>query len=91
MEDDSVDTLYKGTGCEVCSGSGYFGRTLVYEILMVHKELALLIEQEADLRLIMEKIQQNGYVDMANTTITKVKQGITTFEEALRTLGNMSH
>ncbi len=91
LADDSVDTLYKGTGCEVCSGSGYFGRTLVYEILMVHKELALLIEQEADLRLIMEKIQQNGYVDMADTTITKVKQGITTSEEALRTLGNMSH
>ncbi len=90
LDDDSVATLYKGAGCEVCSGSGYFGRTLVYEILMVHKELALLIEQEADLRLIMEKIQQNGYVDMANTTITKVKQGITTSEEALRTLGNMN-
>lgn len=91
LDDDSVTTLYKGTGCEVCSGSGYFGRTLVYEILMVHQELALLIEQEADLRLIMEKIQQNGYVDMAGTTIAKVKQGITTSEEALRTLGNMSH
>jgi len=91
LDDGSINTLYKGTGCEVCSGSGYFGRTLVYEILEVHKELALLIEQEADLRLIMEKIQQNGYVDMAGTTIAKVKQGITTSEEALRTLGNMSH
>ena len=91
LDDDSITTLYKGAGCEVCSGSGYFGRTLVYEILMVHKELALLIEQEADLRLIMEKIQQNGYVDMAGTTLTKVKQGITTSEEALRTLGNMNH
>jgi general secretion pathway protein E/type IV pilus assembly protein PilB len=91
LADDSVTTLYRGAGCEVCSGSGYFGRTLVYEILMVQKELALLIEQEADLRLIMEKIQQNGYVDMADTTMTKVKQGITTSDEALRTLGQMSH
>jgi len=91
LDDVSVTTLYKGAGCEVCSGSGYFGRTLVYEILMVHQELSLLIEQEANLRLIMEKIQQNGYVDMAATTLTKVKQGITTSEEALRTLGNMNH
>ncbi len=51
----------------------------------------MLIEQEADLRLIMDKIQQNGYVNMTDTTLTKVKQGITTSEEALRTLGNMNH
>ena len=91
LGDASITALRKGAGCEVCSGSGYFGRTLVYEILEVHKELALLIEQEADLRVIMEKIQQNGYVDMADTTITKVKQGITTAAEAMRTLGNMGH
>ncbi len=91
LGDASITALRKGAGCEVCSGSGYFGRTLVYEILEVHKELALLIEQEADLRVIMDKIQQNGYVDMTDTTITKVKQGITTAAEALRTLGHLGH
>ena len=89
VKDEGLTELYRGTGCEICSGSGYFGRTLVYEILTVDRELALMIEQGSDLRQIMEKVWQSGYVDIFKVMSEKVKQGVTTTEEAVRILGNI--
>lgn len=89
LGDASIEKLYRGKGCDVCGSTGYFGRTLVYEILTVSRELALLVEQEADLRTMMEVARKGGYVDMFDITVEKVKRGVTTTQEAMRTLGNI--
>jgi type II secretory ATPase GspE/PulE/Tfp pilus assembly ATPase PilB-like protein len=89
LGDPGIETLQRGEGCDVCGGTGYFGRTLVYELVTVSRELALLVEQEADLRSLMEVASQDGYVDMFDITVEKVKRGITTAREAMRTLGNV--
>ena len=89
LKNDSVEKLYRGKGCEVCNHTGYFGRTLVYELLTVDRELALMIEQEVDVHQLAAKSKQGGYVDVFDITAKKVLSGITTTEEALRTLGNI--
>ena len=89
LRDESITELYRGTGCDICGGSGYFGRTLVYELLTVDRILALLIEQESDLNRIVETARDGRFVDIADITAIKVKQGITTTEEAVRVLGNI--
>jgi general secretion pathway protein E/type IV pilus assembly protein PilB len=89
LKDQPLTELHRGRGCEVCNGSGYFGRTLVYELLTVSKELALMIEQEADLRDIAEVVQRSGFVDIFDIMVEKVRQGITTTAEAVRILGNI--
>jgi general secretion pathway protein E/type IV pilus assembly protein PilB len=89
LKDPSITELFRGTGCEVCNGSGYFGRTLVYELLTVDKELSRLIDQEADLSVISEKARESGFVDIFDITVEKVKQGITSVEEAIRILGHI--
>lgn len=89
LGDASIEKLYRGKGCEVCGSTGYFGRTLVYEILTVSRELALLVEQEADLRTMLEVARRSGYVDMFDITVEKVRSGVTTTQEAMRTLGNI--
>ena len=89
LNDASIDELYKGRGCEVCNGTGYFGRTLVYEILAVDRNLAILIEQEADMSELFAKAKEHGHVDIFDVTAAKVKKGITTTEEAIRILGNI--
>ncbi len=81
--------LYKGQGCELCNQTGYFGRTLVYEFLTVNKELALMIEQGADISQLTHKFKNDGYVDIFDITSQKVIAGITTTEEAQRILGNV--
>ncbi len=89
LKNESIAQLYRGKGCEVCNHTGYFGRTLVYEMLTVDRELALMIEQEVDVHQLAAKSKQSGYVDIFDITAKKVFDGITTTEEALRTLGNI--
>jgi general secretion pathway protein E/type IV pilus assembly protein PilB len=90
LRDDTIQELYRGEGCEVCNGSGYFDRTLVYELLMVNKNLARLIGQEADMNEINEVARKvGGYVDIFDVTADKIKRGMSTTEEAVRILGNI--
>lgn len=89
LRDPSITTLYRGKGCEICNGSGYFGRTLVYELLAIDKELSLLIDKEVELDQISEKAKEKGFVDIFDITVAKVKQGITTVEDAVRIMGHL--
>lgn len=89
LQDSSIRELYKGTGCEVCNGTGYLGRTLTYELLTVDRRLAIMIEKEADIADLFERAKVNGFTDIFENTVAKVKQGITTTEEALRIMGHI--
>lgn len=89
LKDLSITELYRGEGCEICNGSGYFGRTLVYEILAVNRKLAMLIEKEADMNLLLAESSEYERIDIFAVTVEKVKQGITSTEEAVRILGNI--
>ena len=89
LKDLSITELYRGEGCEICNGSGYFGRTLVYEILAVNRKLAMLIEKEADMNLLLAEASEYERIDIFAVTVEKVKQGITSTEEAVRILGNI--
>jgi general secretion pathway protein E/type IV pilus assembly protein PilB len=89
LKDPSIKTLYRGKGCEICNGSGYFGRTLVYELLPIDKELSLLINREVELDQITERAKEKGFVDIFDITVAKVKQGVTTVEDAVRTMGHL--
>jgi len=84
-----LEKLYKGKGCEVCGGSGYFGRTLVYELLTVDQKLSQIIDKDAEMSTIEKVAVNNGFVDIFDVTFRKVKEGITTVEEAVRVLGNI--
>lgn len=89
LKKPDITELYKGTGCDVCNQSGYFGRTLVYELFTANRELTLMIEKGADINQLALKSKENGYVDIFDITTQKVLSGITTTEEALRTLGHV--
>jgi general secretion pathway protein E/type IV pilus assembly protein PilB len=84
-----ITKLYRGKGCTLCNDTGYFGRTLVYELLTVDRELALMIEKEADVHQLAAKSREGGYVDIFDITCQKVVAGVTTTEEAVRILGNV--
>lgn len=84
-----VDRLYRGKGCDLCNGSGYFGRTLVYEFLAVDNELSLMIESDENLNDMTARAKEKGFRGISQVTAQKVKMGITTVEEAIRVIGNL--
>ena len=89
LKDPSITKLYRGKGCEVCNGSGYFGRTLVYELLTVDRELSLLIDREVELKQVTDMAKEHGFKEIFDITVAKVKQGVTTAEEAVRVMGHL--
>ncbi len=89
LRDPDIAKLHRGRGCEVCNNSGYLGRTLIYEVLVVNEALSKLIGQEVDLSLIAQTAKEQGFKDMAEVTREKVKMGITTTHEAVRVLGHI--
>lgn len=76
--------LKRGKGCSICNGTGYKGRTGIFEIMEVNKEIKELIDCKKSERAIEEEAQKNGTVLLREACIRKVLAGVTTIEEMLR-------
>ena len=77
--------LYKGEGCPMCFGTGYRGRIGVFEILILTNALRALIEAGAG-REAFARALPADFVPIADNCRRLVLEGITTAEEARRTI-----
>ncbi|MDD5082057.1 MAG: GspE/PulE family protein [Dehalococcoidales bacterium] len=73
-----------GTGCKSCNYTGYIGRTGVFEILVMTDSLKMLISNQASSSDIRAQAFKEGTISMMNDGMRKVKMGITTPSEVLR-------
>lgn len=76
--------LRRGRGCERCSGTGYYGRTGIYELMVLNDALRARVVQHASLDEIRACARAGGLVPLHVSAWTKVAQGQTTPEEVLR-------
>lgn len=84
-EEDLDDLrIYAPKGCERCSYQGYRGRAGIYQVVPISESLGELILQNASAADIAEQCQREGYNDLRQSALLKVKQGITSIEEVLR-------
>ena len=77
-----------GKGCEKCFQTGYLGRVGLFELLTPTKEIHDAILNHASAEQIEAVALKNGFRDMVTDGIDKVFDGVTTFEEVLRTTRN---
>lgn len=77
-------TLYKTSGCEQCAGTGYLGRTVVIEFLVLSAPIRRLILTHADGTQIQQVAIETGMGTMKVDGIRKALRGITTIEEVMR-------
>ena len=76
--------FHYGTGCTSCSYTGYLGRTGIFEILLISDSIrALLIKQSSSSDIRAQALAE-GMASMMNDGMRKVKAGITTPAEVLR-------
>ncbi len=80
------DTIfYAGTGCPKCSQTGYSGRLLISEILVINENISKMVADEASKYDISRYAQENNrFEPMIVDGINKVIQGVTTLDEVLR-------
>jgi len=77
--------FYAGKGCSKCSNTGYRGRLLISEILMVNEAIAKMVAEESSKYNIARYAQENeGFEPMIMDGLSKVLHGITTLDEILR-------
>lgn len=86
MDEEEDIELYKGKGCDACSGSGYKGRVGVYEVLIVNEELRHLIAEGADTMAIRDAAVKNGMKTLKDYCLILLKEGHTSVDEVLRTV-----
>ncbi len=80
------DVLCGANGCPACFGTGYAGRTGVFEILAVTAAVRELIDESAAVSAIRKKAVEEGMIEFRHAAVLKVAQGLTTIEEVVRVL-----
>ena len=76
--------IFRGKGCESCNFTGFFGRTAIYEILLVDEAIKELILKRASAGEIKRLAVAKGMHTLIQDGWRKVIDGLTTPEEVLR-------
>lgn len=77
-------TLAKGAGCPTCRGTGYRGRTGIFELLVVTDEVKQAAARQVPLAELRALAKAHGMTTLREDGWAKVEAGLTTVEEVLR-------
>ena len=83
-EESRTAKVYKGKGCTVCNGTGYKGRTGLYEVMEVDDEIRELILVGASAVELKKKAIERGMFTLRRSGLIKAMGGFTTLEEVAR-------
>ncbi len=75
--------FYKGDGCVTCNGTGFSGRTGIFELLVVSKEIRKLILRNASTLEIQELAEKEGMKTLRQSGVEMALRGVTTIEQVL--------
>ncbi len=84
VEDILEATPRRGLGCDECGGTGYKGRTAVYEVLVVDAEMRRILVRDPSEDAVLAQAKVAGMQTLRASALAKAMDGRTTFEEVLR-------
>jgi len=80
-------STYKSMGCPECLGTGYKGRTGIFELFAVDDEVRNWILESYDSATLRRKAIEHGLVTLRDDGLRKILEGLTTLEEVTRVTG----
>jgi type IV pilus assembly protein PilB len=78
--------FYRGTGCNLCAGTGYQDRIGVYELLQMTPEIKRLVVGWATQDELRRLAQKQGMRTLREEAIDLVVQDVTTISEVIRSI-----
>jgi type II secretory ATPase GspE/PulE/Tfp pilus assembly ATPase PilB-like protein len=86
---DKVDVFYRRPEnpeqvCQQCGGTGYFGRTGIYELLVLTEPMRDMIRENPSINKIKAEARKGGMIYLQEDGLRQVIQGRTSIEELLR-------
>lgn len=77
-------TAFRGRGCERCQGRGYYGRTGIFELLVMTPQVQDLTLRGTDSNVIKREAKKAGMRTLREDGASKVFKGVSTIEEVMR-------
>lgn len=83
---DEIETDKRGNPviCQVCQGSGYLGRTGIFEVLVIDDEIRGMLARGTPLQNVKAHARKNRMQYLQEVGLYKVYEGITSINEILR-------
>lgn len=82
--------LMSGAGCNFCAGTGYLGRTGVFEVLRMGDSVRRLLVRGAGAEELKAAAVQEGMTTMWRNGLLKVRDGVTTVSEVMRNVQSIT-
>lgn len=76
--------LFRGLGCDECGGTGYAGRTGIFELMVMTDRLRTLVSERKGSSEIKAAAVEEGMAELRTDGLIKALDGITTIEEVER-------
>ena len=76
--------LKRGKGCQRCRGTGYYGRTGIFEVIPYSESLKKMTTVNADFKAIAAQAKKEGMITLRANALIKLLAGKTTYQEVLR-------
>ena len=76
--------FYKGEGCKECGMSGYKGREMISEVLVISEVMSRMIARNASKEELTKQAIEEGFISMFEDGVHKALEGKTTIEEIYR-------
>ncbi len=70
--------------CEKCQGTGFYGRTAIFETVVLNDELKEVVRQAQSLQEISSRFRRAGMLYLQEESIKKVAKGVTSINEVIR-------
>jgi type IV pilus assembly protein PilB len=86
IPDEELGTFdcFRGKGCHVCNGTGYRGRIALYEVMPMYDQIRELVLMGASAAEIKKESIRLGMTTLRRSGINKLKEGVTSVEEVVR-------
>jgi len=81
----AIAAYYRGVGCKKCRNTGCAGRIAIHELLIPDDEISEMINERISTKKLRAKALETGMLPLYHDGIEKVKAGIVSIEEILRT------
>jgi general secretion pathway protein E len=79
--------VWEGQGCKECRGTGYKGRTGIFEVLDMNERIKSILAGSVELAGLVSAAQENGLESLRQVAIRKMLEGATTYEEVIAMTG----
>lgn len=84
VEQNGRIKLYRGKGCQRCRGTGYYGRTGIFEVIPYSESLKKMTTAKTDVKAIAAQAKAEGMIMLRENALLKLLEGKTTYQEVLR-------